>query len=98
MVEGIENKEAGSPRIKDGEYIEDECKFLPPPKTVAHPRLFLVRENGATEYMNEEQLEYLFMCNEKSQDVIVRKKGISVDNEKAQSHLYLRKIEAFNAN
>jgi len=54
MVEGIENKEPDSPRVKDGEYIEDECKFLPPPKTVAHPRLFLVRENGATEYMNVE--------------------------------------------
>ena len=54
MVEGIENKEPDSPRVKDGEYIEDECKFLPPPKTVAHPRLFLVRENSATEYMNAE--------------------------------------------
>jgi len=54
MVEGIDNKEPDSPRIKDGEYIEEECKFLPPPKTVAHPRLFLVRETGAVEFMNEE--------------------------------------------
>lgn len=52
MVEGIQNKEPSSPRIKDGEYIEQECKFLPPPKTVAHPRLFLVNSEGATEYSN----------------------------------------------
>ncbi len=54
MIEGIDNKEPISPRIKDGEYIEDECKFLPPPKTVSHPRLFLVKESGATEYMNRD--------------------------------------------
>ena len=54
MVEGIDNKEPTSPRIKNGEYIEEECKFLPPPKSVADPRLFLVREDGATEYMNQD--------------------------------------------
>ena len=53
MVEGIDNKEPDSPRIKDGEYIEEECKFLPPPKTVSEPRLFLVREDGATEFYSE---------------------------------------------
>jgi len=37
MVEGIENKEPESPRIPDGEYLEDETKFLPPPKTVGNP-------------------------------------------------------------
>lgn len=45
MVEGIENKEPSSPRIPDGEYLEDECKFLPPPKSVGHPRLFLIKNN-----------------------------------------------------
>lgn len=47
MVEGIENKEPSSPRISDGEFLEEECKFLPPPKTVGHPRLFLVKNNRA---------------------------------------------------
>jgi hypothetical protein len=42
MVEGIDNKEPRSPRVPEGEYIEEECKFLPPPKSVAEPRLFLV--------------------------------------------------------
>lgn len=55
MVEGIENKEPDSPRISDGEYLEEETKFLPPPKTVGNPRLFLVKSGvGATEYSNFE--------------------------------------------
>lgn len=45
MVEGIENKEPSSPRIRDGEYVEEECKFLPPPKTVGNPRLFVVEKD-----------------------------------------------------
>jgi len=53
LVEGIENKEPSSPRIRDGEYIEDECKFLPPPKSMAHPRLFFVKNDGTgMELMN----------------------------------------------
>ena len=91
MVEGIDNKEPDSPRIKDGEYIEEECKFLPPPKTVSHPRLFLVREHGAVEYMSEEQLDYLFMVNSKSSDVLVSKKAVSIENEKAMSHFFMNK-------
>lgn len=55
LVEGIENKEPDSPRMKDGEFIEDECKFLPPPKSMAHPRLFFVRSDGTgAEYFNDE--------------------------------------------
>ena len=98
MVEGIDNKEPTSPRIADGEFIEDECKFLPPPKTVAHPRLFLVNSNGATEYLNEEQLEYLFMCNKKDEEVLASSKRVSIENEQTTSHLFLRKQRAFNAN
>jgi hypothetical protein len=54
MIEGIENKEPDSPRIPDGEFLEDECKFLPPPKSVAHPRLFRIQNNQATEFFNAE--------------------------------------------
>ena len=54
MVEGIENKEPDSPRIADGEFIDDECKFLPPPKTVGHPRLFMVHGGKATEFSNKD--------------------------------------------
>jgi len=96
MVSGIDNKEPTSPRIKDGEYIEDECKFLPPPKTVSHPRLFLIRESGATEFMNEEQLEYLFMCNANAKDVISSNKEVNVDNEKVTSHFFMRSQHKFD--
>jgi hypothetical protein len=54
MVEGIENKEPLSPRIQDGEFIEDECKFLPPPKSMASPRLIYVKNDGTgMEFFNE---------------------------------------------
>jgi hypothetical protein len=66
MVDGIENKEPDSPRIKDGEYIEDECKFLPPPKSMAHPRLFYVKNDGSgIEFCNREQLENMFRTYKK---------------------------------
>lgn len=55
MVQGIENKEPDSPRMGDGEFIEDDCKFLPPPNQIAHPRLFYVRSDGTgAEFFNEE--------------------------------------------
>jgi hypothetical protein len=70
LVEGIDRKEPDSPRSLprgDGEHIEEECKFLPPPKTVAHPRLFMIKNDGKEcyEYLNAEQLEYLFRCRHK---------------------------------
>lgn len=70
MVEGIENKEPDSPRIRDGEYVEDECKFLPPPKSMAHPRLIYVKNDGCgVEYFNREQLEHMFRtCRNKKDD------------------------------
>lgn len=53
MVEGLEFKEPSSPVMKeDGEWIEEECKFLPPPKTIAHPRLFFIKNNKGYEYLN----------------------------------------------
>ena len=81
MVEGIENKEPLSPRCRDGEFIDDECKFLPPPKTVGHPRLFLVRSNGATEFCNHEQLNYFLRCQEKDTECAKTKSQVMVDNE-----------------
>ena len=62
MVEGIANKEPSSPRILDGEYIEEECKFLPPPKSIMHPRLIMIKDGVGWEYFNKEQLSYFFRC------------------------------------
>jgi len=98
MVEGIEKKEPDSPKIQDGEYIEEECKFLPPPKTIAHPRLFLIKNDIGYEFSNAEQLEYLFRCTNKDQTLIRSKKPIRVDNEDAMSHLFMRKTQDFDPN
>jgi hypothetical protein len=69
MIEGIDNKEPRSPRVKDGEFIEEECKFLPPPKTVGEPRLFLVKSNSVIEFSNKKQLEYVLRCFEMDKEV-----------------------------
>jgi hypothetical protein len=81
MVEGIEMKDPEEPPIKDGEFIEEECKFLPPPKTMAHPRLFLIKNDVGYEYFNPDQLSYLFRCVSKDKELILTKKLISIDNE-----------------
>ena len=63
VAESIDQKRPNSPReaAKDGEYVEEEVKFLPPPKTVIHPRLFVVRADGSgEEWLNHEMLSYLF--------------------------------------
>ena len=98
MVEGIEKKEPDSPRIVDGEYIEEECKFLPPPKTIAHPRLFLIKNDVGYEFYNKDQLEYLFRCANKDKHLINSKKPVKIDNEEAISHMFLRKSLEFNPN
>ena len=96
-MEGIENKEPTSPRINDGEFVVDECKFLPPPKFVADPRLFLVKQDGAVEFKNQEQLEHIFRTLEKDTEVKKTHSRITFNNEEATSHLYMRKEKPFNA-
>jgi hypothetical protein len=99
MVEGIDRKEPESPRLKDGEYVEEECKFLPPPKTVAPPRLFLIKNDhvGGCEFFNAEQLEYLFRCRHKDNSLIQSRKETKIDNEDAMSHMFLsRKTGPFD--
>lgn len=97
MVEGIEMKEPSSPKMVDGEYIEEECKFLPPPKTMAHPRLFLIKNDVGYEFSTKEQLEYLFRCIAKDKELILTHKDVTIDNEKATSHLWMRKSKKFDA-
>ena len=100
LVEGIDRKEPDSPRALprgDGEHIEEECKFLPPPKSVANPRLFIIKNDGKEcyEYLNAEQLEYLFRCRHKDAklpSVIQSSQNqVTVDGEKAISHFFLTK-------
>lgn len=92
MVEGIENKEPTSPRIKDGEYIEDECKFLPPPKSMAHPRLFYIKNDGTgVEFFNKEQLTHMFRTyhNTENKNLIQTANKVKVKNEDCTSHVFL---------
>lgn len=94
LVEGIENKEPDSPRMKDGEYIEDECKFLPPPKSLAHPRLFFIRSDGTgMELCNEEQLRHMFRTNRHKNDrgFIQRSTTQLTENEECISHVFITK-------
>lgn len=96
MVEGIENKEPNSPRMKDGGYIEDECKFLPPPKSMAHPRLFYIKNGGSgCELFNEEQLRHMFRTNRhKNQEGFIKKENrIKIQNEDCISHVFITKKE-----
>jgi hypothetical protein len=95
MVEGIDNKEPKSPRVPEGEYIEEECKFLPPPKTVAEPRLFLIKACGATEFLSETQLDYLFRTYHKDTIVSKSEKKVNIDNEPAISHRFTREVTEF---
>jgi hypothetical protein len=91
MVAGIENKEPSSPRMKDGEYIEEECKFLPPPKSMAHPRLFMIKNEMGVEYLNQNQLEYLFRCKNKDSEKIKTNNAIKINNEDAISHMFVKR-------
>jgi len=53
-AETLKYKWPNSPKgQKDGEYIEEECKFLPPPKTVRPPWLIYIQNDGsAQEFLN----------------------------------------------
>lgn len=95
MVEGIENKEPSSPRIKDGEYIEDECKFLPPPKSMADPRLIYIKNDGSgQEFFNHDQLRHTFRTYHKDTEnpgLIQTARKILTQNEETVSHVFCSK-------
>mmetsp|Transcript_30767 Transcript_30767/g.30254 ORF Transcript_30767/g.30254 Transcript_30767/m.30254 type:complete len:391 (+) Transcript_30767:115-1287(+) len=91
LVEGIERKEPSSPKIQDGFYVEEECKFLPPPKSMWHPRIFRIHRGMGTEYMNKEQLEYLFRCKQKDPAMINSSTKIRYDSEEAVSHIFMHR-------
>lgn len=99
LVEGIENKEPDSPRVKDGEYIKDECKFLPPPKSLAHPRLFFIKNDGTgMELMNEEQVRHMFRTNKHNETpgFIKKVNQVKLENEDAVSHVFISRQKEFN--
>jgi hypothetical protein len=84
-------KRPASPRNqKDGEHIEEECKFLPPPKTVRAPRLINIREDGtAEEFFNEKQLEYFFRLKRLDPRTKTIQKTVQVGQESVKLHQFL---------
>lgn len=99
LVEGIENKEPTSPRIQDGEFIENECKFLPPPKSIAHPRLFFVTNEGkGMEFSNAEQVKHLFRtnANRKDKGFFSQSDKVLLNNEECINHVFITKQFGFN--
>ena len=90
MVDGIENKEPNSPRIKNGEFIDEECKFLPPPKSVGHPRLFFVKADRAIEYSNKQQMEYRLRCFTKDEEIRKVHSEVRIEHEPAELDAFIK--------
>ena len=62
----------GSPVMReDGTLIEEECKFLPPPKTVRDPRLFVIRNDGTgSEFFSKKQLTHYLRTQQHNRAVM----------------------------
>lgn len=62
----IAGQEPHSPAFSDGEYIDPESRFLPPPPSIPDPRLFVVSANSTcTELLSEKQLASYFLLQQK---------------------------------
>ena len=57
---------------------------------MGHPRLFLIKEDGAIEFSNIEMLEYMMRSQEKDPQVRKTHEMITYQNEYATSHLFVR--------
>lgn len=94
--DSLETKRPSSPRnIPDGEYIEEECKFLVPPLAVMDPRLVFIKNDGSGyEFMNDMQLEYFFRVREVDTESIKQKEDIMIGTEKVTLISTLRQVES----
>jgi hypothetical protein len=82
-AETFANKKPCSPRnLPDGEYIDEESKFLVPPKSVLHPRLLFIKNDGSGyEFCNQDQLEYYFRVREVDSKSLNEKHEASIGTE-----------------
>ena len=85
-ADSLSRKRPNSPRnLPDGEYVEEECKFLVPPKSVMDPRLiFIKNDETGMEFYNESQLEYFFRVRNKQNEALIGVEDILIGTEKAQ--------------
>jgi hypothetical protein len=59
-LQGLEDR-PGTPEFPDGDFIEEENKFLPQPPSWVDPRLFVIsNDNSGSEYLNDNQLKNYF--------------------------------------
>jgi len=62
----ISGQEPHTPTFSEGEYIDPESRFLPPPPSIPDPRLFVVAANNtATELLSDKQLASYFLLQQK---------------------------------
>lgn len=85
-ADSLARKRPNSPRnLPDGEYIDEECKFLVPPKSVMDPRLIFVKNNETgMEFFNESQLEYFFRVRNKQSESLTGVEEISIGTERVK--------------
>lgn len=84
-AETLARKRPDSPRnLPDGEYIEEECKFLVPPQTVMEPRLiFIKNDESGYEFLNEKQLDYFFRVRSVDNESMLEAEDITIGTENA---------------
>lgn len=94
-AESRARKKPNSPRnLPDGEYIEEECKFLVPPKSVMEPRLiFIKNDESGYEFFSENQLEYFFRVRDVDTEPLKEQQDVYLGTEKATLITSLRLIK-----
>jgi hypothetical protein len=94
-ADSLARKKPNSPRnLPDGEYIEEESKFLVPPKSIIEPMLILIKnDESGIEFLSEKQLEYFFRVREVDTSAINEKDQIRLGTEKVTLHTSLKQIE-----
>ncbi|CAI2364424.1 unnamed protein product [Moneuplotes crassus] len=83
-ADSFARKKPNSPRnLPDGEYIDEECKFLVPPNSVMDPRLFFIKNNEeGYEFFNIKQLEYFLRARDVDTKSLNENKQITIGTEK----------------
>ena len=94
-ADSLSRKRPNSPRnLPDGEYIEEEWKFLVPPKSVMDPRLlFIKNDETGMEFFNENQLEYFFRVRNKQNEALIGVEEIWIGTEKARLLTSLNQVK-----
>ena len=97
-AESLARKRPDSPRnLPDGEYIEEECKFLVPPQTVMEPRLIFIKNNeSGYEFLNEKQLEYFFRVRSVDDESLAKTEKIMMGKEEVTIISSLKEIKKSN--